>query len=157
MIETENQRRWWFATHPEYSSGRSGHRSRKQHDRDEDSDKPTPESVDAYVNESLKYQSDEVIITLLEQLKFWFGTEFASKSPREQHALLYDDEDDNGTESWLSQHYSGHPAASRDRYDQYEDVLDRIDTHQQEIWEVAIERDKMGLEPDPHTVLDVLP
>lgn len=25
MIVTENQRRWWFATHPEYSSSRPGH------------------------------------------------------------------------------------------------------------------------------------
>jgi hypothetical protein len=25
LIETEKQRRWWFATHPEFSSGRSGH------------------------------------------------------------------------------------------------------------------------------------
>lgn len=26
MIETEKQRRWWFATHPEFSSSRTGHR-----------------------------------------------------------------------------------------------------------------------------------
>lgn len=25
MIETEKQRRWWFATHPEFSSSRTGH------------------------------------------------------------------------------------------------------------------------------------
>ena len=26
LIETEKQRRWWFATHPEFSSSRTGHR-----------------------------------------------------------------------------------------------------------------------------------
>jgi hypothetical protein len=25
LIETEKQRRWWFATHPEFSSSRTGH------------------------------------------------------------------------------------------------------------------------------------
>jgi hypothetical protein len=26
LIETEKQRRWWFATHPQFSSSRTGHR-----------------------------------------------------------------------------------------------------------------------------------
>ena len=37
MIETEQQRRWWFATHPEFSSSRGGQKSKHCGDEDEDS------------------------------------------------------------------------------------------------------------------------
>ena len=94
MIETEKQRRWWFATHPEYSSRRTGAGGR-EHDED-DADKVRPEDVDAYVDEALKYQRDSTIIELLKLIKFWFGTEFESKTPAEQHALLWGDEEGDG-------------------------------------------------------------
>ncbi len=91
LIETEKQRRWWFATHPEYSSRRPGAGGR-EHDED-DADKVRPEDVDAYVDEALKYQRDSTVIELLKLIKFWFGTEFESKTPAEQHALLWGDEE----------------------------------------------------------------
>ncbi len=45
MIETEDQRRWWFATHPEYSSSRRGTRNEGGVD---------PQEVDRYMDEALK-------------------------------------------------------------------------------------------------------
>jgi hypothetical protein len=39
LIETEDQRRWWFATHPEYSWSHTGKKSRKQPAEDDDPDK----------------------------------------------------------------------------------------------------------------------
>ena len=44
MIETEEQRRWWFATHPEYSSSHRGIRGGS--DRDGSEDKVDPREVD---------------------------------------------------------------------------------------------------------------
>lgn len=82
MIWTEQQRRWWFATHPQYSSSRRRH-SNKDH------------SNGAFSRES-----------------------------------------------------SGLPAASRDSYQIYEDVLDRINGYQES---------RQALESDPHTFLDVMP
>ena len=76
MIETDQQRRWWFATHPEFSSGRTGHRRNPHDDEDEDSGRPSPEDIDALVDERLKHETDNVIIALLEGYKKWFGTEF---------------------------------------------------------------------------------
>jgi len=100
MIETDRQRRWWFATHPEFSRGHGGGHSGSDEyddfDDDEESEPFTPEDVDAYVDERLEYERNEVAIALLESVKFWFGTEFASKSPAEQYALLRD-EDEPGT------------------------------------------------------------
>ena len=72
MIETEKQRRWWFATHPEYSSRRTGVGGRG-HDED-DTGKVRPEDVDAYVDEALKYESGPVA-DLLKSVKRNFGTE----------------------------------------------------------------------------------
>ena len=40
MIETEEQRRWWFATHPEYSWSRRGIRGGSEREND---DKVDPE------------------------------------------------------------------------------------------------------------------
>jgi hypothetical protein len=86
MIETEEQRRWWFATHPEYSWSRKG--ARKDSEQDGKSAKTDAESVDAWADEALKYERDPVVIELVNQAKFWFGTAFASKPPEEQQALL---------------------------------------------------------------------
>jgi A nuclease family of the HNH/ENDO VII superfamily with conserved AHH len=95
LLETEKQRRWWFATHPEFSSHRSGVAGGG--DDDQGSDKVPPEDVDAYVDEALKYQADSRIIELLKLIKFWFGTEFESKTPAEKHALLWGDDVDGST------------------------------------------------------------
>jgi len=52
MIETEEQRRWWFATHPEYSWSRRGIRGDSGREND---NKVDPEEVDRYVDNALKY------------------------------------------------------------------------------------------------------
>jgi hypothetical protein len=75
MEMTENQRRWWFATHAEFSSShtRQGANPHDSQD-DEDSGKPSPESIDRYVDERLKYEQDDVIIAMLKEMKRWGGT-----------------------------------------------------------------------------------
>jgi hypothetical protein len=64
MIETEEQRRWWFATHPEYSWSRRGIRKEGGVD---------PEEVDKYVDRALKYETGPVA-DLLKSVRN-FGTE----------------------------------------------------------------------------------
>jgi hypothetical protein len=107
MIETEEQRRWWFATHPEYSWSRRGIRKEGGVD---------PEEVDKYVDKALKYETGPVA-DLLKSVKRNFGTESQVEE--------------------------------KDRDEQDKDDLAK--------WEAAIEADKRGLEPDPHTFLDVFP
>ncbi len=132
MIETEKQRRWWFATHPEFSHKGTGPRGHEE--EDEDNEKVRPENVDAYVDEQLPYASG-IQAELLKEIKFWFGTEFSSKTPAQQHALLWGDDEyalthnvpgDESVKELPLQESTGHPAADRNTYDKYEDVLDRI-------------------------------
>ena len=61
MIETEQQRRWWFATHPEYSK-KPNYRTQA-------------EGIDAYVKERLKYEADSRIIDLLNLIGQVFGSQ----------------------------------------------------------------------------------
>ncbi len=77
MIETEEQRRWWFANHPEYSSSRRGGKDLGKREEKEDDDRIRPEDVDAYVDESLKYETG-LVAELLKSVKREFGTEGAS-------------------------------------------------------------------------------
>jgi len=88
LIETDQQRRWWFATHPEFSSSRGGQKSKHYGDEDEDSDRPSPAFVDAWVDKRLKHEKDDFFIELLKEEKFWYGTESAPKTPAFKHALL---------------------------------------------------------------------
>jgi hypothetical protein len=92
MIKIDDQRRWWFATHPEFSSSRKY--SSRDHDDDDndDSTMPTPKDIDAYADEHLTYAHGTEAI-LLKELKYWFGTEMASKTPEEQEAILRQKED----------------------------------------------------------------
>jgi hypothetical protein len=83
MIETEEQRRWWFATHPEYSWSRRGIRGGSGRESD---DKVDPEEVDAYVNEALKYETGPVA-DLLKSVKRNFGTEGNSSRPGQRLAF----------------------------------------------------------------------
>jgi len=80
MIETDEQRRWWFATHPEYSWSRKGERTSRPKREREASEKVSPEDVDAYVDNALKY-ADEDVAYLLKSVKRHFGTEGASAGP----------------------------------------------------------------------------
>ncbi len=74
MIETEEQRRWWFATHPEYSWSHKGHRGREKGRKVEKSEKASPEKVDAYVDNALKHATG-TLADFLKIIKKWFGTE----------------------------------------------------------------------------------
>jgi hypothetical protein len=71
MIETEEQRRWWFATHPEYSSS---NRETKQAGIKEkvSAEKIDPKEVNSYVDNALKYVSGSVA-DLLKSVKDHFG------------------------------------------------------------------------------------
>jgi hypothetical protein len=87
LIETENQRRWWFATHPEFSH--EGERTRKPQ---KESSGISPEDVDRYVEEALKHQRDPVIIAILEATKRWFGTEGQTPESYAELGLPWDTE-----------------------------------------------------------------
>jgi hypothetical protein len=105
MIMTDEQRRWWFATHPEYSGHHPGTRRPGTQDKKADAIRAQAEGIDAYVKQRLKYETDQTAIELLKIMKQIFGT---------------------GGEWEQAQHDSGHPASDPNSYDQYEDVLDRI-------------------------------
>jgi A nuclease family of the HNH/ENDO VII superfamily with conserved AHH len=85
MIETEEQRRWWFATHPEYSWSRRGIRGGSE--RETNGDKIDPEEVDKYVDEALKYETGSVA-DLLKSVKRNFGTEGNSRKANQRLAYL---------------------------------------------------------------------
>ncbi len=79
MILTEDQRRWWFATHPEYSwshreiRGSSGNGRRSENKKSEN--KVDPKDVDEYVDNALEYETDKSVIALLKSVKRNFGSE----------------------------------------------------------------------------------
>jgi hypothetical protein len=73
VIETDEQRRWWFATHPEYSSSQKRGRSRKSGNDDAKSQQVSPKGVDAYVDRALNYVAGPVA-DLLKSVKRNFGT-----------------------------------------------------------------------------------
>jgi hypothetical protein len=92
MIETDGQRRWWFATHPEYSWSRAKVGQSRPKEEARNPDKVTPEQIDAYVEKQLKHEADSNVIAILEELRVWFGTAFSRKPPAEQYELLWGDE-----------------------------------------------------------------
>jgi hypothetical protein len=61
VIETEEQRRWWFATHPQFSSSRKGTRASRQKEEKDATGKVRPEDVD----EALKYERGPVAELLI--------------------------------------------------------------------------------------------
>lgn len=123
MIETDQQRRWWFATHPEFSSRRGGQRHNHFGHKEEDSDR-------------LKREKDDFLIELFRDVKFWFGPEAASSNlarlqrmvrGNEESSMLDHERGPASSEDWWSQQPSDRPAAARNTYDKYEDVLHRIE------------------------------
>lgn len=73
MIETEEQRRWWFATHPEYSWSNRGGRGGGIGARDDGHRDYYPKDVDAYVDQQLGYERGPVA-KQFESFKRGFGT-----------------------------------------------------------------------------------
>jgi len=81
VIETDQQRRWWFATHPEFSSSHKEERSRHFGGGDDsESDNPSPEFVDAWVDGALKQERDDFFIELFRDIKSQYGTESMPRS-----------------------------------------------------------------------------
>lgn len=74
MIETEQQRRWWFATHPEFSRPEKGGRTGTHEKRGRESPKVSPKAVDEYVDRMLPYQ-DGPVADPLKSVKRNFGTQ----------------------------------------------------------------------------------
>ena len=89
MIETDEQRRWWFANHPEYSSSHKGRRHKQDNEQHDGREKVSPESVDAYVDEALKYVNGTVA-ELLKSFKRNFGTQGESKGSNHKFAFLHE-------------------------------------------------------------------
>jgi hypothetical protein len=73
MLQTEEQRRWWFANHPEYSSHKTGAKHARASEIDHSSSKINPKDVDAYVDKALNYVSGSVA-DLLKSVKYHFGS-----------------------------------------------------------------------------------
>jgi hypothetical protein len=72
LIETDEQRRWWFATHPEYSWSHRGIRSLKN--RDNGTGRFTREELDRYVAEWIKRFPLSPMTALLVALKWVLQT-----------------------------------------------------------------------------------
>jgi len=87
MIETDEQRRWWFATHPEFSWSHKGGKDRGEGEEKGADDRVRPEDVDAYVDNALKYVHGPVA-DLLRSVKRNFGTEGESIKPDQRWAYL---------------------------------------------------------------------
>jgi hypothetical protein len=94
LIETEQQRRWWFATHPEYSGRRTGQSRNRGGPKDKESDKTVSEKVDAWADERLKYEKNSVTRELLRLTKRWFGTEGQTRESYEELGLEWPGEVD---------------------------------------------------------------
>lgn len=89
MIQTEEQRRWWFATHPEYSHGRNQTKAGeggKTHQN-----KIDPREVDKYVDRALNYEKGPVA-DLLRIVKKNFGTEGDSSEKKISGMSAYTDD-----------------------------------------------------------------
>lgn len=76
MIETDEQRRWWFATHPAFSWSHRGEKASRKLEKDDD--KIDPAEVDAYVDKSLQ-SLDGPVADLLRSVKRHFGTQAYSQ------------------------------------------------------------------------------
>jgi len=74
MIETDQQRRWWFATHPEFSSSRRGGKSREHGEEEAQPQVYSSEQIDAYVAEGLKFFPTGPVAAMLKALKWGLGT-----------------------------------------------------------------------------------
>jgi|GEM_PF-4790629 len=92
MLMTDEQRRWWFATHPEYSGHRTGSSRQKPQNATPNPIRAQTEGIDAYVKEQLKYERDPTTIELLKIMKQIFGTggEWEQEQIRNESYLVSD-------------------------------------------------------------------
>ncbi|MEW6352657.1 MAG: hypothetical protein AB1646_26725 [Thermodesulfobacteriota bacterium] len=163
MIVTEEQRRWWFATHPEYSHHNAGTRDTRRGDDAHRQETIDPRDVIAYADEALKYVTDPIVIAILRSLKRQ-AAELMHK--RRLQAAFDEQKHHTAHEGNSPKHDTGvapteqkNPTTTLDEstFDSTAGDPDRgADGRTAESREI-IERDKMGLEPDPITALDVIP
>lgn len=75
MIQTDKQRRWWFAQHPEYSDGRSGAKGIGKRKGSSQPKDRSSEKADAHERKALAY-AERLAATLLEYMKLnsWAAT-----------------------------------------------------------------------------------
>ncbi|MFZ5868246.1 MAG: DUF2380 domain-containing protein [Thermodesulfobacteriota bacterium] len=97
MFATDQQRRWWFATHPEYSHGSKGEGTDKNNEEGGEPDKVSSRDVDDYVDNALKY-ADGPVADLLKSVKRWFGSEGESQATGQDSSVSADKVE----ESWPS-------------------------------------------------------
>jgi hypothetical protein len=118
------------------------------------------------VDERLQHETDKVRRTILELTKYYFGTEFQSKTPEEKEAILREDEDSEPVDNepanaagndWWSRQPTETQDLEKDSYLTYKDVLDYLEADERRRFQEAIELDKKGLVADPHTFLDLFP
>jgi len=91
LIETEQQRRWWFATHPEFSRNNA---EDKRKFRDDEGARPTPEPPDAWVDRLLAQARDDFWIAVLRDIQAEYAAETAAKK---QALLIAQQSADAGT------------------------------------------------------------
>ena len=136
MIDSEKQRRWWFANHPEYSNSRKGKHQHTSNEREEGQQKGTPESVDAYVDKALQHV-DGTVAELLKSLKRNFSTAAEEQQNKAKSAV-------RTTSAQTGQDDHGGP-----RFRKYSN---------EELRRMGIPTpEEEALEADPHTYLDVVP
>jgi hypothetical protein len=146
LLDTDKQRRWWFATHPDQKGGRSRHKGKGPGGNNDNPDKIVPEKVDAWADDRLKYEKDPIGTELLKQAKFWFGTEFASKSPGEKYALLWGDDKPVASDILFAGKFKIDPSARDPK------------THERNRqFMLKYIREEMAPPLDPTRVLDIIP
>lgn len=79
MIETDRQRRWWFANHPQFSEGRTERKGTRNQKEAHRTPSYSPKDVDAYVDERLKH-ADGSHADLLKSIKRNFGSKGDSEA-----------------------------------------------------------------------------
>jgi hypothetical protein len=99
MFATDQQRRWWFATHPEYGESHKGEGTGKNNEEGEEPEKVSPKDVDDYVDNALKHV-DGPVADLLNSLKRHFGTEAEGSDPSSSQ--------DNGGEDAAKEAFINH-------------------------------------------------
>ena len=97
MILTDDQRRWWFATHPEYSWSYQVGTEGGQREEEGDNHTFSPEDVDSYVDNALDYVHGPVA-DLLRSVKRNFGTEENLRQASADQVVS----PGNGALGWLS-------------------------------------------------------
>lgn len=176
MLVTAEQRRWWFANHPEYSSSKKGKKNKRKSEKrsvkKEKGSEISPKEVDEYVDEALKYRTGSVEREILKQAKALFGTESEQnsknsylESDEDYEYGEWEEEDDFEVDYQETERFER--AADKSYSRDYRRVVPK-DSHlysvqsllarrRQELAERMAKIGSGAVEPDPHTLFDILP